>query len=195
MFKDLSPDTDALSRQMGERMGGRIDVVSRPGAGSLSTLVVDLPAAVARPDAPAPAPELPAPPAGTTPAVPLRGIRVLVADDNDIDLRVAEALLRAEGADVVTVEDGEEAVRAVELGDFDLVLLDMQMPRMSGPEAARAIRGLPGPAAGTTLLALTAATAEEERATCLQAGMQGVLTKPVRRAQLRTLLDGLPARV
>ncbi|MGY1826604.1 ATP-binding protein [Blastococcus sp. SYSU DS0541] len=185
----------ALSRQIVELMGGRIDVVSRPGAGSLFTLVVDLPAAAARPDAPAPAPELAAPPAGTTPAAPLRGIRVLVADDNDINLRVAEALLRAEGADVVTVGDGEEAVRAVELGHFDLVLLDMQMPRMSGPEAARAIRGLPGPAAGTTLLALTAATAEEERATCLRAGMQGVLTKPVRRAQLRTLLDGLPARV
>ncbi len=114
---------------------------------------------------------------------------MLVADDSEVNLRVAEALLQAEGADVVTVEDGDDAVRAVAAEHFDLVLLDMQMPRMSGPDAARSIRALDGPRARTRLLALTAATTEEDREACLSAGMQGVLLKPVRRAELRAVLD------
>jgi signal transduction histidine kinase/CheY-like chemotaxis protein len=181
----------ALSRQIVELMGGRIDVVSRPGAGSLFTVVVDLPAATSEEVAVAP-PTDPVPPVPAPRGqAPSRGIRVLVADDDDINLRVAEALLRAEGADVVTVADGDEAVQALEQEPFDLVLLDMQMRRVSGPEAARAIRALPGAAAVTPLFALTAATDEEAHVTCVGAGMQGVLTKPVRRAQLRSLLDGL----
>jgi PAS domain S-box-containing protein len=129
--------------------------------------------------------------------VPLPGpvrdhLRVLVADDSDTSRMVARALLAAEHADVVTVADGDEAVDAVAdagRGDgFDLVLLDVRMPRMSGPEAARAIRALPGGAGRTPLLALTAAAGEQDRAECLAAGMGGVLVKPVRRTQLRQVL-------
>ena len=181
----------ALSQQIVGLMGGRIDVVSRPGTGSLFTVVVDLPGADG--DARAAVPTVP--PAATGWTVPeprrpsRRAVRVLVADDSDVNLRVAEALLQAEGAEVVTVEDGDDAVRAVAAEHFDLVLLDMQMPRMSGPDAARAIRALDGPGARTRLLALTAATTEEDRDACLAAGMQGVLLKPVRRAELRAVLD------
>lgn len=181
----------ALSQQIVGLMGGRIDVVSRPGTGSLFTVVVDLHGADA--DAHAAVPT--APPAATGWTVPeprrpsRRPVRVLVADDSEVNLRVAEALLQAEGAEVVTVEDGDDAVRAVAAEHFDLVLLDMQMPRMSGPDAARAIRALDGPGARTRLLALTAATTEEDRDACLAAGMQGVLLKPVRRAELRAVLD------
>jgi signal transduction histidine kinase/CheY-like chemotaxis protein len=182
----------ALSQQIVGLMGGRIDVVSRPGTGSLFTVVVDLPGATG--DVPAVPARRPAP-EGVACAVPAprrapdRAVRVLVADDSEVNLRVAEALLQAEGAEVVTVGDGDDAVRMVAAEHFDLVLLDMQMPRMSGPAAARAIRALDGPRARTRLLALTAATAEEDRAACLAAGMQGVLLKPVRRADLRAVLD------
>ena len=114
--------------------------------------------------------------------------RVLVADDSDTSRMVARALLAAEHAEVVTVADGDEAVDAVARDGFDLVLLDVRMPRMSGPDAARAIRALPGGAGRTPLLALTAAAGDEDRAACLAAGMGGVLVKPVRRAQLRQVL-------
>lgn len=182
----------ALSQQIVGLMGGRIDVVSRPGTGSLFTVVVELPGASG--DAAAVPAAEPAP-AAVTCAVPAprraaeRRVRVLVADDSEVNLRVAEALLQAEGAEVVTVADGDDAVRAVAAEQFDLVLLDMQMPRMSGPDAARAIRALDGAAARTRLLALTAATTDEDRDACLAAGMQGVLLKPVRRAELRAVLD------
>jgi signal transduction histidine kinase len=181
----------ALSQQIVGLMGGRIDVVSRPGAGSLFTVVVDLPGATGVVAAPVPA-DRPVAAVCTIPeprSAPRRAVRVLVADDSDVNLRVAEALLQAEGAEVVTVEDGDDAVRAVAAEHFDLVLLDMQMPRLSGPDAARSIRALDGPAARTRLLALTAATTEEDREACLAAGMQGVLLKPVRRAELRAVLD------
>lgn len=114
--------------------------------------------------------------------------RVLVADDSDTSRMVARALLAAEDAVVETVADGDEAVDAVAGAAFDLVLLDVRMPRMSGPEAARAIRALPAGAGRTPLLALTAASGEQDHAACLDAGMGGVLVKPVRRAQLRQVL-------
>jgi PAS domain S-box-containing protein len=113
---------------------------------------------------------------------------VLVAADSDTSRMVARALLAAEDADVETVTDGDEAVEAVARTTFDLVLLDVRMPRMSGPDAARAIRALPGGAGRTPLLALTAADGDQDRADCLAAGMGGVLVKPVPRARLRQVL-------
>ena len=100
-------------------------------------------------------------------------------------LIVASGLLAAEDAEVVTAEDGLAAVRAVRDGGFDLVLLDLQMPRMPGLSAVAAIRALPDDAARTRVLALTAETLEQSRAACLAAGMDGVLVEPVRGADVR----------
>ena len=183
----------ALSRQLVELMGGRLDAVSEPGRGSTFTVEVALQPASPSPDS-TPAPEAAVPQEDQPPAVRPSRPRVLVADDNEVNLMVAEALLAAEGVDVVTVADGEQAVQAVCEGAFDLVLLDVQMPRMSGLEAARAIRAPPGRAAGTRLVALTAGAADDDRSACRSAGMEQVLVKPVTRAQLRAVLaeDGVP---
>ena len=99
-------------------------------------------------------------------------------------------MLALDGGDrLVTVEDGDEAVEAVRREAFDLVLLDNHMPRVSGVEAASAIRALPGRAGATRLVALTASTGEEQRAAFERAGVQGFLTKPVRLADFRRLLE------
>ena len=172
----------ALSRQLVELMGGRIDVASQPGAGSTFTVDVELPLAV-----PAPVPTV-----ARAPRVPVSGRpRVLVADDNDINLLVAGGLLAAEGADVVTVGDGADAVRALAAGSFDLVLLDLQMPGMSGLEAAAAIRALPVGVGAVRILALTGQSVEESAAACRDAGMDGVLAKPIRAVDVRRVLDEL----
>ncbi|WP_113810901.1 PAS domain S-box protein [Blastococcus sp. TBT05-19] len=181
----------ALSQQLVELMGGRLDVQSAPGAGSTFVVEVDLPRAGRAPEAA---------PGGTPAAVDTdelpagrRAPRVLVADDSETNLMVASALLGSIGADVVTVEDGDEAVAAVRREHFDLVLLDNQMPRMSGIQAATAIRALPGPAGATRLVALTASTGEDQRAAFEAAGVQGFLSKPVRLADFRQLLEGATA--
>jgi len=122
---------------------------------------------------------------------PPRRLRVLVADDVEVNRMVARALLVAEGADVVCVDDGDEAVLALQSQPFDLVLLDNRMPRMSGIDAACAIRALAGPAGRTRLVALTASASDEDRAAFQRAGMQDVLLKPVRGRDLRAALHAV----
>ena len=163
----------ALSQQLVELMGGRITVDSRPGVGSTFVVELRLPAAVT---VPAPRPtssddEQPAPRGA--------GLRVLVADDSDVNLMVAEALLVAGGAAVTCVRDGDEALAAVQQDDFDLVLLDNRMVRMSGLAAAGAIRQLPGRAGRTRLLLVTASVSDEERAACAAHGVDEVVLKPM----------------
>lgn len=106
-------------------------------------------------------------------------MRVLLVDDSEFNLEVIGAGLSAAGVEVVTAGSGFEALDILASGQaFDAVLLDVQMPRMDGRETARRIRG-DGRWAGLPVLAVTASTVKGERESCLEAGMNDFLTKPV----------------
>jgi CheY-like chemotaxis protein len=168
-------------------MGGRVGVYSRPGAGS--TFWAELPLPVAEDDLPEAAPGAQAA-SDDDGSASLQGRRVLMAEDNAVNMMIAVALLEAWGLQVAQAGDGQEALAAVQtavaLGrPFDVVLMDVQMPRMSGHEATRALR-----AAGHRLpiIALTAAALVTERDEALRAGMDDFLTKPIDADRLRATL-------
>jgi CheY-like chemotaxis protein/anti-sigma regulatory factor (Ser/Thr protein kinase) len=174
----------AICRRLVTAMGGLIGVDSAPGQGSLFHVTLPLrPAPGPAPEAP-PAPATPAPiaaPAAPAPAAaPAPGrLRVLVAEDTRVNQEVIRGLLEYRGHHATVVPDGEEAVQAASEGGFDLILMDMQMPRLDGLGATRAIRALPGPQARVRIVALTANSFAHDRETCLAAGMDSFMAKPI----------------
>ncbi|MCH7868018.1 MAG: response regulator [Myxococcales bacterium] len=120
----------------------------------------------------------------------LQGMRVLLAEDNIINQKVAERALRRIGCEVHLVSDGLEAVEAASNHDFDVILMDWRMPNMDGLEATRVIRET---AAGEHLpiIALTANAMKGDRETCMRAGMTDYLSKPINWSALSTLLINL----
>jgi len=129
---------------------------------------------------PAPPAEAPAPAAAEpeTPTVANR-IRILAAEDNAANRRVLQLLLDQVGVDLTCVEDGDAALRAVQAQSFDLVLMDANMPIMNGPEAVRAIRALGGALADLPIQMLTANVFEDDIRAYVEAGANGVLSKPI----------------
>ena len=120
------------------------------------------------------------------------GLDILVAEDNPVNLEVAREYLRGFGCRVTTVENGREAVAAVDGGHFDAILMDCQMPEMDGMTATRVIR-----AAGQLQLPIIAVTANayaEDRAACLEAGMTDYISKPFSEDGLYRLLAPLAGR-
>ncbi len=117
----------------------------------------------------------------------LTGLRVLLAEDNPINALLARTLLTRAGCIVTTAQDGEEAVAAARAGAYDLILLDIRMPRLDGIGAAERIRCGGGPSAGAPIVALTADAGEEERVRVLKAGMDDFITKPIDAARLLTV--------
>jgi len=128
----------------------------------------------------------------TAPGFPLAGLSILLVDDNEINREVISEILTQRGALVDLAENGRQAVDMVEAGEYHLVIMDMQMPVMDGPTAARMIRqdrnrrDLP-------ILALTANALAEDRAICLEAGMDDYLAKPVDPAELETRIRACTA--
>ena len=138
---------------------------------------------------------LPAPAAvGDAELAPLRGARVLLVDDIDLNRQVGIELLQAVGVAVDVAEDGQIALERLAAQDYDLVLMDMQMPVMDGLDATRAIRRNPRWAA-LPVLAMTANAMASDRQRCLDAGMNSHITKPIDPSELfGQLLKWLPPR-
>ena len=109
---------------------------------------------------------------------------MLIVDDNATNRLVAEAFCEMFGCTSESVEDGVEALEAVGRTAFDLILMDINMPRLDGVGATRVIRDLPGPASRTPIVALTANAEPENVRRYLAAGMQDVVEKPVRAERL-----------
>ncbi|MBI5164286.1 MAG: response regulator [Magnetospirillum sp.] len=122
-------------------------------------------------------------------AVGGRRLRILVAEDNPVNQQVAVGLLRKMGHFVDVVGDGAEAVEATRSLPYDLILMDVQMPEMDGLEATAAIRALPSPMAQTPIVAMTANAMRGDDQTCLDAGMNGYISKPVDRNKLAEVLS------
>ena len=112
-------------------------------------------------------------------------LRVLLAEDNAINRKLAIRLLEKQGHAVTVANDGREAVAAVEAGEFDVVLMDVQMPNMSGLEAASAIRARER-ATGkhVPIVAMTAHAMKGDQERCLEAGMDGYISKPIQPSQM-----------
>lgn len=124
----------------------------------------------------------------------LAGMRVLLAEDNAINALLARTLLTRAGCVVTVVQDGVEAVEAAATGRFDLILLDLRMPRLDGLGAAERIRAGKGPSAAIPIVALTADTSGDERERAFAAGMDDFLSKPINASRLLAVAERLSAR-
>jgi PAS domain S-box-containing protein len=166
----------AIARQLVAMMDGRLTVESAEGRGSTFELQLRLARAAGLPRARAAAAPL---------ARPARALRVLLAEDNAVNQRLALRLLEQAGHRVTVVATGAAACEAVARAPFDVVLMDVQMPEMDGFAATARIRA--GEAAGAPRLPIIAMTAHAmtgDRERCLAAGMDGYVSKPIAVAQL-----------
>ena len=171
-----------IAQKLVNMMGGRIRVQSEKGRGSVFTFAIEMPPA-----------EL-ASSTTTTMALRLDSLSVLVAEDNTVNQTIIDAMLRQLGHRVTIATNGKEALAALADQDFDLVLMDYNMPEMDGLEATRRLRSSGGRNQRITVIALTANAMDGDRDTCIAAGMDDFLPKPVTIAALRKAIDDARAR-
>lgn len=158
----------AISKEIVELMGGEIGVESTAGQGARFWCVLDLPLAVA-----------PVRSEGQLASPSSSPLHLLIADDNEANRELIGTLVRAMGHTADVVGDGLQAVEAAGAGDYDLILMDVQMPRMDGLSATRAIRAMDGPVATTPIIALTANVLPEQVAFYRASGMSDHVGKPI----------------
>lgn len=173
----------AITRQLVELQGGTIEVHSEKGVGTEFVVRLKLEAASEE--------EVDAGNAGEN--LLFHGKRLLVAEDNPLNQEVAATLLSEEGFQVECADDGLEALRMVSEsapGYYDLILMDIQMPRMDGYETAREIRSLADPdLAGIPIVALTANAFEEDKKEAFASGMDGHIAKPFDLDKVNAVLE------
>ena len=168
----------AITKNLVDSMGGTIDVESEPGQGSCFEIFMDLKIAEERAVSPASQTET-AEQDGSI----LQGMRFLCAEDNEINAEILTELLKIEGAECTICENGEEILKAFEqsvAGDYDMILMDVQMPVMNGYEATKAIRRSSHELAKKIpIIAMTANAFSEDIQHSLAAGMNAHVSKPV----------------
>ena len=178
-----------IAKKLIETMGGTITFESENGAGT--TFVIRLPFRIdtdrsGRPET------------GEKTEVSIRGLHILLAEDNELNMEIAEFLLQNEGAVVTKAWNGQEAVEIFEKsgsGEFDVILMDIMMPVMNGYEAAKMIRSLDREdAKAIPIIAMTANAFTEDRLRAKEAGMDEHVAKPVDVELLIKVIHGLVGR-
>jgi len=170
----------SICKQLSELMGGNVSLISSVGEGSTFTVYLPLPKAEP--------PEARGVSDDAHDQQPLTGARLLVVDDNPINLAVARAVLEAVGAEITTAGDGLEALEILRSVAFDVVLMDLQMPRMNGSEAVQEIRSGNAGLATIPIIALTADVIGGGESALVKLGFDAVQTKPING---RALIDSI----
>ena len=164
----------AITKSLTELMGGSISIESTLGKGT--TVYLEFESRIAEPISPLS--EMP-----ETVSVNLKGKKILLVEDNELNREIATEILEDAGIVIDTAEDGHIAVEKMQkatVGQYDLILMDIQMPTMNGYDATRAIRALPNAyASGIPIIAMTANAFDEDKQNAIAAGMNGHIAKPI----------------
>lgn len=174
----------SISKKLAQLMGGELDADSEFGKGSVFTLTLSLKIGIdeLRKEK-EPEPET----KEDTAVVPV-GLKILLAEDNKVNQKVAIKFFKKAGCEITVVEDGILALEEFDRRDYDIVFLDTHMPKMDGLETAKEIRKRGSKGAAVPVISMSADVIEENRMRCLQSGMNAFLSKPLRYDELSSLL-------